>query len=143
MIINEVKNLLQNYNGSLEEKKDTYKFETVIAERKSFLSKKKLMYIIKFKIDDIHRKFIFSEMLKETGFGLSSSAGDDEMSSGFTFKTYKTKQGFSTPREETIEEQSNLFGQKYSYKFDFKVIREKIKQIALQYGYEFEYKIWF
>ncbi|ACI22090.1 MULTISPECIES: hypothetical protein [Thermodesulfovibrio] len=143
MLIDEIKKLLQNYDGSLEEKKDTYKFETVIAERKSFLSRKKLMYIIKFKIDDIYRKFIFSEMLKETGFGLSSSAGDDEMSSGFTFKKYKTKQGFGTPIEETIEEQSNLFGQKYNYKFDFKVIREKIKQISQQNGYEFEYKIWF
>lgn len=143
MIIEKIAEVVNSHGGDFEQKKDTYKGEILIAERKSFLSRKKLIYIIKFKIDDINGKFIFSEMLKETGFGLSSSAGDDEMSSGFTFKKYKTKQGFGTPTEGTIEEQSNLFGKKYTYKFDFKTIREKIKQITQQYGYEFEYKIWF
>jgi len=74
MLINEVRKLLQNYNGSLEEKQDAYKFETVIAERKSFLSRKKLMYIIKFKIDDIYRKLIVIVKIKSDISSFSLSA---------------------------------------------------------------------
>ncbi|MHB8159666.1 MAG: hypothetical protein ACYDGS_04125 [Thermoleophilia bacterium] len=56
------------------------------------------------------RTIRFSEMLKESGSGVSGGGGfDGDMSPGFGFKkeTYKTGAG---PREGTIEEQSTLFG---------------------------------
>ena len=115
--------------------------KAVIAERKAFLSKKKLEYIAKFRIDDDTKTIRFSEMLKESGSGISSGGGiDSGMSPGFGFKkeTYKTGAG---PREGTIEEQSNLFGQQYDYRFDFKEIRGSIEKIAAANGYALEYKI--
>ena len=66
--------------------------EAVIAERKAFLSKKKLTYICRFKVDEPAKEVRFFEMLKESGFGVASGGCDGEMSSGFGFKkeTYNT-----------------------------------------------------
>jgi hypothetical protein len=121
-------------------KNDTYEFEHVVAERKAFLSKKKLVYKAEFRLDNNNRKMHFTEMLKESGFGLSSGGDDMDMSPGGGFKkgTYKTgMQG----REGTIEEQSKLFGKAYNYSFDFGAIRNKFKGVAEDSGYAFEYHI--
>jgi hypothetical protein len=93
------------------------------------------------KIDDSSKVVNFSEMLIEAGSGLSSGGGyDDGMSTGFGFKTesYNT---FGGARQGTIEEQSTLFGKDYSYQFDYKEIRSKIKEVVEQAGYKFEYQI--
>ncbi len=124
--------------SELQEKKGVYSFEKVLAERKSFLSKKKLLYIARFRIDEEKREVRFTEMLKESGFGLSS--GSDDMSPGFSFKkeTYNT---LSKAREGTIQEQSTLLGKQYNYTFDFAVIRGSIEAKAKEHGYEFTYGI--
>ncbi|MHB8859036.1 MAG: hypothetical protein ACYC6Z_06085 [Thermoleophilia bacterium] len=126
-VIEDIKKIADGIAGpsgapaELKEKKGVWTMKAVIAERKAFLSKKKLEYIAKFRIDDATKTIRFSEMLKESGSGLSSGGGgfDSGMSPGFGFKkeTYRTGAG---PREGTIEEQSSLFGKDYDYKFDFK-----------------------
>lgn len=137
----EIKALASGVSAELKEKKGVWTMKAVIAERKAFLSKKKLEYIAKFRVDDGARTIRFSELLKESGSGISSGGGiDGDMSPGFGFKkeTYKTGAG---PREGTIEEQSTLFGKQYDYRFDFKQIRGSMEKIAAGNGYTFDYSI--
>lgn len=139
--IEDFKSLAATIDAELKEKKGVWTMKTVIAERKAFLSKKKLEYIARFRIDDGAKTIRFSEMLKESGSGISSGGGiDSDLSPGFGFKkeTYKTGAG---PREGTIEEQSTLFGKQYDYKFDFSEIRGSMEKIAADNGYSFDYSI--
>jgi len=132
---------LENYNGEWKDKKGIWEFSSLIAERKAFLSTKKLTYSARIKIDDSTKSVNFSEMLAEVGSGLSSgSSFGDGMSTGFGFKTesYNTMSG---AREGNIEEQSNLFGKTFDYKFDYKEIRSKIESVVKNSGYEFKYQI--
>lgn len=127
--------------GQFDPQKDgSARMEAVIAERKAFLSKKKLTYICRFRVDEPAREVRFFEMLKESGLGVSSSAGDGEMSSGFGFKkeTYNT---FGKERSGTIEEQSRLLGKDYSCSFDFGAFRGAVRKAAESAGYRFEVKL--
>jgi len=138
---NTLEEIAKKINGKLTKKNNAYTIVSVIAERKAFLSTKKLEYIVTFKMDDEKNIFNFSEMLKESGSGLSMGGGfGDDMSPGFGFKSgsYKTGMG---PREESIEEQSKLFGKDYQYKFDFKEMRQKFESLAKENNYEFKYQI--
>ncbi|NLE95279.1 MAG: ribonucleoside-triphosphate reductase [Dehalococcoidia bacterium] len=124
--------------ADLKEKKGVYTLEFVVAERKAFLSKKKLTYSAKFRIDDDKKELRFTEMLKEASSGMSS--GDSDMSPGFGFKKEKYKIG-AGPREGSIEEQSTLFGKEYTYSFDFKTVRTCIEHAAVAAGYAFKYQV--
>lgn len=127
--------------GEWVEKKGLWSYSVTIAERKTFLSTKKLTYSSKIRIDEQSRIIHFSEMLTETGSGLSSGGGfDSESSSGFGFKTesYNT---FGKARQETIEERSVLFGKEYTYQFDFRQVRTKIQDIAVKNNFILEYQI--
>jgi len=64
--------------------------ESTIAERKTFLSKKSLIYKARLKIDEGKREVRFFETLKEVGLGISSPEPGG-MGPGFGFKkeTYK------------------------------------------------------
>ena len=128
--------------GVLSGKKGIYSLEILIAERKAFLSKKKLRYIAKFRIDEDAKQLKFTEMLAESGSGLSSG-GDfgGGMSAGFGFKTESFNTLKGGQREGSIVEQSNLFGKDYSYDFDYKKIREKFENLAKGEGYTFKYQI--
>jgi hypothetical protein len=139
-MIDGIKQALANRNGKWNEKKGVWEFSTVIAERKGFLAKKKLTYAAKMRINDPARTVKFSEMLIETGSGLSSGGADDGVTGGFGFKTesYNT---FGGARQGTIEEQSTRFGKDYQYTFDYSEIRLKVKAIAEKAGYRFEYQI--
>ena len=141
-----VKDLILKINGDgnvsgkfVEEKPNLLKFEAVVAERKAFLSRQKLMYKCKVKIDDDKKQVRYFEILTESGSGMSTGSYDsDDISPGFGFKVEKTKY-VSGGREGSIEEQSVLFGKKYNYEFYYKKIREEIKNIAQDNGYTFEY----
>jgi hypothetical protein len=140
-MIEEIKKVLKSYDGEWKEKKGVWEFSTTIAERKAFLSKQKLTYSAKMRIDDDAKVVEFSEMLIEAGSGFTSGGGlDDGMSSGFGFKTesYNT---LRRAREGSIEEQSNLFGKKFEYKFDYKEIRSKVEEAVKSIDYRFEYQI--
>ena len=124
---------------SFSEEKGFYVLEKVIAERKAFLTHKKLIYRAKFRINEEEKELLFTEFLKESGFGLTSGAGDDGLSPGFGFKkeSYKTGMG---PREGSIEEQANLLGKRYNYSFDFGAFRKSLEEIARVEGYSFRWK---
>lgn len=140
-MIQQIKSSLASYNGTWKDKNNVLEFSTVIAERKAFLSTKKLTYKARIKIEDDSKTIQFSEMLIEAGSGLSAGGGfDGEMSSGFGFKT-ETYNTMSGAREGNIQEQSNLFGKKFEYKFDYKEVRSKIESVAKEAGYEFKYQI--
>jgi hypothetical protein len=132
---------LEPYGGEWRERKGVWEFSAVIAERKAFLSRKKLTYSARMRVDDGARTIAFSEMLAESGSGLSSGGGLDEgMSSGFGFKTesYNTTSG---ARKGHIEEQSNLFGKTYQYTFNHQEIRSRVEAVANAAGYRLEYQI--
>jgi len=135
-LIEEIKEIAARIPAEFTEKNLFFTITFTVAERKAFLSKKKLVYTAKFSVSDISREIFFHEHLKETGFGISS---DLDTSAGFGFKAEKfriTSEG----REGEIKEQSDLFGKKYKYDFDLSMIREAVKQKAVQSGYTFKYK---
>jgi hypothetical protein len=124
----------------LEPQKDgTLAMDATLAERKAFLSKKKLTYKCRARVDDGARTVRFWEMLIEKGSGVSSgSTGfDGDMSPGFGFKkeTYKTG---GKEREGTIEEASRLFGKDYTYSWDYGALRNALRAAAEAEGYAFE-----
>jgi hypothetical protein len=124
--------------GQFEVQKDgSSRMEAVIAGRKAFLSKKKLTYICRFKVDEPAKEVRFFEMLKESGFGVSSGG---EVSTGFGIKKeiYNT---FGKERTVSIEEQTKLFGKDYSIKFDFGAFRGAVRKAAEGAGYRFDVKL--
>lgn len=133
----EIKNIAVSISAEIFEKDGALVVTKTIAERKAFLNKKKLVYSARILIDDGKKEVVFSEALKETGFGLS--AGGD-LSAGFGFKSESYKTGLG-PREGRIEEQSNLFGKQYQYTFDFSKFRGMIEKKAGRAGYLFQYKV--
>ena len=139
-IIDGIKKAIQSCDGKWSEKKGLWTFSTIIAERKAFLSTKKLTYSAKIRIDETSGAVRFSEMLSEAGSGLSSGGIDDGISPGFGFKTetYNTTKG---ARQGTIDEQSKLFGKDYTYRFDFQEIRIKVKETAEKSDFRFEYQV--
>ena len=124
----------KSFPAEFKEQKDgSLILQFVIAERKVFLSKKKLTYKSKVRVNDEKKEITFFEMLSESSAGLSAG-------SGFEFKkeTYGIK---GKEREGGIEEMSSLFGKKYQYSFDYKKIREAIKEEAQKTGYSFSVKL--
>jgi hypothetical protein len=142
-IIEELKKLATEMGGEVKEDKGIYTLEAVIAERKAFLSKKKLTYKCQMRVVEENKEVKFTEMLKESGFGMTSGGGGGDefgMSPGFGFKAGTYKTGMDG-REGTIEEQSNLFGKDYSYKFDYGKTRKTLEAKAGEAGYKFSYQI--
>ena len=141
-LVDDVNAYANEFGAQMSEKKGVWTFSKVIAERKAFLSKKKLEYTAKFRIDDDAKVMKFTEMLKESGSGLTSGGGDFDggMSTGFGFKTesFNTMNG---GREGSIEEQSSLFGKDFTYEFDYKEIRTKLETLAKNAGYDFKYQV--
>ena len=136
-IIEEIQKSLVTHPGKWNEKKGVWDFSTMIAERKAFLSTKKLTYSLRIRMDDAAKVVKFSEMLMEAGSGFSSG-GDLDGGFGFKTETYNT---FGGARQGTITEQSKVFGKDYTYQFDFNVIRKQIQEISEQAGYKFEYQV--
>ncbi|MEN6442084.1 MAG: hypothetical protein ABFD97_26275 [Syntrophobacter sp.] len=137
-ILDDLKEIISGMDVELREKKGVFSFEKVIAERKAFLSRKKLTYAARFRIDVEKAELRFTEMLKESGFGISSGEGDIGPGFGFKKETYSSS---SKGREGTITEQSVSFGKKYSYTFNYGEIRAKVEEIAGKNGYAFRYLV--
>jgi hypothetical protein len=138
MLIDEIKRIAKEIPAELKEKKGVFSLEFTIAERKVLLSKKKLTYSARFRIDEGKKELPFTEMLKEAGSGFSSGDGDIGPGFGFKVETYKTGSG---GRQGTIKEQSVLFGKEYSYTYDYSKIRSAIEKAATEAGYAFKYQI--
>jgi hypothetical protein len=140
IILRKVQEALGELPGNFERKKEVFCLDVVIAERKAFLSKQKLSYTARFRVDEAAREVSFNEKLEEqkSGFG---AGGIDDISPGFSFKKTSTKSTMEG-LEGVIDEQSTLFGKQYSYTFDYKKVRAAVKQAAESEGYSFRYKIW-
>jgi hypothetical protein len=111
----------------------------VIAEQKSLLSKKKVEYSAKFKVQDEDRVVRFFEMLKESGSGIS---GGDTSDFGGGWGVTKTSYKMSgSGLEGTLESQGALLGKKFGFSFDYGKIRNAVKAIVEQNGYTFEYQV--
>jgi hypothetical protein len=117
------------------QKDGTLKGEAVLAERKSFLSKKKLTYSCKARVDDAVRTVRFWEMLVEKGSGMSSGMDDVAPGIGFSAGTYKSG---GKERSGSIEEASSLFGKDFDYQWDFAAVRTALQQVASAAGYAWE-----
>ncbi|MCX6006775.1 MAG: hypothetical protein NTZ34_05885 [Chloroflexi bacterium] len=137
MLIDEIRKITDKIPAELKEKKGLFSIEFTVAERKVMLTKKKLTYSAKFRLDEVKKEIRFTEMLKEAESGFSSG-GDVSMGSGF--KTWTSKQGLGG-REGSIKEQSDLFGKQYSYTFDWSSIRTQIEAETIRAGYSFQYHI--
>ncbi len=128
---------IQQFAGSIpaevKEKKGVYTLTFTLAERKAFLSKQQLTYQAKFSVDDTAKLVKFTELLKESSSGMESS--------GMSFKTESFKTGKGGQLESVIDQQADLFGKKYDYTFDFKTIRNKIRELAEAESYSFQYQI--
>jgi hypothetical protein len=135
-LLEEIRGLAASLSLNISEENGVYKISAIVAERKAFLSRQKLEYQAKFRFDDANKVLKFTEMLKETKSGLSS--GEMSVGAGFKVESYNLR---GKTREGTIEEQSNLFGKKYEYRFDFKNIRSKIEELTGKAGYNFKYQI--
>ena len=140
-LLSESQNYAKSIHAEIKESKGIYDLMIIIAERKAFLSTQKLHYVAKFRILDDQKLIRFSELLKESGAGVSTG-GDFDSSPGFGFKTETYKSG-GAGREGTLEQQSSLFGKKYEYRFDFKNIRSKLEELARAEGYQFQLKLRF
>jgi len=138
VVVDEITKFVAEIPGTLREKRGVYSVEFTVAERKVFLAKKKLTYSAKFRVDEEKKELRFTEMLKESGSGMSSGGGDIGPGFGFKKESYKTGAG---PREGSIKEQSELLGAQYSYTFDFSKVRTFIEQAAIKAGYVFIYQI--
>jgi hypothetical protein len=139
MLIDEIRKITDKIPAELKEKKGLFSTEFTVAERKAMLTKKKLTYSAKFRLDEVKKELRFTEMLKETQSGFSSGL-DSDISMGSGFKTWKSKQGLGG-REGSIKEQSDLFGKQYSYTFDFSSIRTQIETETIRAGYSFKYHL--
>lgn len=137
-LTDDIRGMAGSIGADLREKKGAYTLKLPVAERKVFMSKRKLEYIARFRVDDAAREVRFLEMLKESGSGVSGGGGDISPGFGFKTETYRTGAG---PREGNIAEQSNFFGQQYTYSFDWHTIRTWFEQAAQAYGYGFVYTI--
>ena len=133
-LIEQIKQYAATIPANLKEKKGSGEINFVVAERKAFLSKQKLTYQAKFRLDEKEKTLLFAEMLKESSAGISG---------GTNFQSSSFKTGKGGQQESVIEKQSTLFGKKYDYQFDFKTIRGEIESLAKEAGYEFVYQITF
>jgi hypothetical protein len=122
----------KSISADLKEKKGFYDLSVTVAERKTFMSKQKLTYQAKFRIDEGEKLVKFTEMLKESSSGMNADMG-------FQMNSFRTGKGGQ--QESVINQQSTLFGKKYKYNFDFKIIRGKLESMAKEAGYNFHYQI--
>jgi hypothetical protein len=124
----------QSIPADFREKKGSCDLSFTVAERKGFLSKQKLTYQAKFRIDDQEKIVHFAEMLKEASSGMDAGMG---------FQTTSYSAGKGGQQNSVIEQQSDQFGKKYDYQFDFKKIRGEVEKLAKEAGYTFQYQITF
>lgn len=111
--------------------------ERVVAERKAFLSSARLEYRATISLDDARRTARITELLKESGAGLTSGGGDDGdfgSTSGFGFQksTYNTR---TDGIAESIEEQAATLGARYAPGFPYRDVKPMLARICAAIGY--------
>lgn len=132
-LIEQIKAYAGGIPAQVKEKRGLYTIQFTVAERKAFLSKQKLEYQARLRVDDVAQTVAFSEMLTEASSGMDSP--------GLTFQTESYKTGKGGRQESSIEQQADLFGKRYDYRFDFKTVHGEIEKLAAAAGYTFNYQI--
>ena len=127
MLREALREALEALGGEVRVRGGTMEFIKVVAERKAFLSRKKLVYRAWVRVNEENREVHLSESLTETSSGLASESG-----CGVKRERYRTRMG---PREGDIVEMSRLFGKAYSYTFDFASVRDTVERVAHAHGY--------
>lgn len=110
----------------------------VVAERKGFLSRRKVTYSARFRVDEPRRTVLFSELLKESGSGLTGSGPLGEPGAGFKVQTWKTGRG---PRQGMIEEQARDLAGRFQMSIDFAANRAAVEKAVAEIGYALEYHV--
>ena len=131
-LLQSIKAYAKSIPADLKEKKGSCDLSFTVAERKALLSKQKLTYQAKFRIDEAEKIVHFAELLKEASSGMDAGMG---------FKTESYSTGKGGQQNSVIEQQSQQFGKKYEYQFDFKAVRSRIEALAKEAGYTFQYQI--
>jgi hypothetical protein len=116
---------------SFETHHGRYRVEKVLAERKTFISRKKLEYRAEFAIDDQQKELRFTESLKESGRGMDAGVGVQS-------ESYNTLSG---ARKGSFEDHSRQLGKHYDASVDYGAIREAIKGLTEAAGYSFSYLV--
>jgi hypothetical protein len=124
---------LREIGGEVKERGSDIEFTKVLAERRAFLAKKRLVYRARLRVDERARAVHLSESLVETSAGLAPESGF-----GLKTETYRTGTG---PREGSIAEQAKLFGKTYAYTFDHASVRPAIEGLAQEHGYTVHYHL--
>jgi hypothetical protein len=133
-LLKSISDYAQSIPADFKERKGSCDLSFTIAERKAFLSKQKLTYQAKFRIDDQEKVVHFAEMLKEASSGIDAGTG---------FQTTSYSTGKDGQQNSVIEQQSDQFGKKYDFQFDFKKIRGELEKLAKEAGYTFQYQVTF
>lgn len=68
MLLDAIQGIAATQGLALTEKKGVYTLERVVAERKAFLSRKRLLCRARFRIVEEGKESHFTELLKESGF---------------------------------------------------------------------------
>lgn len=106
----------------------TLAFEAVVAERKTILSREKLVYRAHVRVDDGERALRFHELLKESSRGLAG---------GLTLQKESVRL-HGKERTGTAEERSRYLGRRYDYDLDYGTVRRAVEEAARSHGYSFE-----
>jgi len=114
--------------GFRPEDDGTLSYEAVVAERKTLLSRQRLTYRARLRIDDEARTLRFYELLKETSRGLVG---------GLTLTAEATRLS-GKERTGTVEQRSRYLGKSYDFRVDYAAVRRAVERAAAVHGYAFE-----
>jgi hypothetical protein len=114
--------------GFREERDGTLSYEAVVAERRTLLSRQRLTYRARLRVDDEARTVRCFELLKETSRGLVG---------GLTLTAEATRLA-GKERTGTIEQRSRYLGRRYDFRVDYAAVRSAVERAAQARGYGFE-----
>lgn len=121
--------------GELVPQRDgSLKLEQVIAERRRFLSRKKVTYVCRLRVDPEARAVRFYEALKESGFGLSGGGGDDDLGPGLGY----CKESYACSgkcRAGTVAERLRGLGGGFTFRFDLGALHEALRACTASAGF--------
>ena len=114
--------------GFRREGDGTLSYEAVVAERKTLLSRQRLTYRARLRVDDEARTVRFYELLKESSRGLVG---------GLTLTAEATKLS-GKERTGIVEQRSRYLGKPYDFHLDYAAVRQAVESAARARGYAFE-----
>ena len=136
-VVAELRRLADAWGFEWGQRGDVITLKRVIAEHSAFMATARLEYQARVRVDDARWEVHFTELLKESGSGLTSG-DDDGMSPGFGIQ--KTSYNTATDGiQEAIEDQVARYGKKFTIDFRYDLVRDQVKSIADIAHYAFRY----